>query len=152
MLLKRRYWLYYTLTFLQGADKQVLNTFGLLVLVESFNLEVWQISLILFASSLVNVIGAPYLGRLLDRFGERVTLTASYVILALCCAGFALIHNAWILVLLLLTIKLFTTLGMGLSTYVYRIAPPEELTPTLSAGISINHITGVFSGEQARSF
>jgi hypothetical protein len=33
--------------------------------------------------------------------------------------------------------------GMGLSTYVYRSASPEELTPTLSAGISINHVTSV---------
>jgi hypothetical protein len=27
--------------------------------------------------------------------------------------------------------------------YVYRSAPAEELTPTLSAGISINHVTSV---------
>jgi len=33
--------------------------------------------------------------------------------------------------------------GMGLSTYIRRIAPQEELTPTLSTGISINHITSV---------
>ncbi len=143
LLLKRRYWLYYVLTFLQGADKQVLNTFGLLVLVENFNLEVWQISLILFSSSVINIIGTPYLGRLLDRLGERITLTSSYIILALCCVGFATLHTVGILILLLLAIKLFTTLGMGLSTYIYRIAPPEELTPTLSAGISINHITSV---------
>ena len=45
--------------------------------------------------------------------------------------------------LLLIIIKLMVTLSMGLSTYVYHIAPPEELTPTLSAGISINHVTSV---------
>jgi hypothetical protein len=33
--------------------------------------------------------------------------------------------------------------GMGLSTYVRRISPQEELAPTLSAGITINHITSV---------
>jgi hypothetical protein len=32
---------------------------------------------------------------------------------------------------------------MGLSTYVNRIAPPEELTPTLTTGVSVNHITSV---------
>jgi hypothetical protein len=32
---------------------------------------------------------------------------------------------------------------MGLSTYVNRIAPPGELTPTLSAGVSVNHVTSV---------
>jgi hypothetical protein len=44
---------------------------------------------------------------------------------------------------MLIGINLLTTLGMGLSTYVNRIAPRQELTPTLSAGVSINHITSV---------
>ena len=143
MLLKGKYWLYYILTFFQGSRKQVLNTFGMLVLVERYKLEVWQISLLLLASSVINMIGSPYLGKLLDRWGERKTTSVSYVLLTLCCAGFAVIDNAWILVLLLLIIKLVVTLGISLSTYVYRIAPTEELTPTLSAGISINHVTSV---------
>jgi len=143
MLIKRRYWLYYILTFLGGADKQALNTFGLLVLVNNYGLEVWQISTLLVVSSVINMIGTPYLGRLLDRLGERTTMTANYVVLTLCCVGFATIHNVGVLIALILIIKLLMTMGMGLSTYVYRIAPPEELTPTLSAGISINHVTSV---------
>ena len=43
----------------------------------------------------------------------------------------------------LIGINLLVTLSIGLSTYVNRIAPREELTPTLSAGVSINHITSV---------
>ncbi len=143
MLINGRYWLYYVLTFFQGSRKQVLHTFGMLVLVGNFNLQVWQISAILAISSIINLVGTPYLGRLLDRFGERTMLSISYSVLMLCCMGFATIHNVWILVALLLVIKLFVTLGMALSTYVYRIAPQEELTPTLSAGVSINHITSV---------
>jgi predicted MFS family arabinose efflux permease len=143
MLLKNRYWLYYVLTFFQGSRKQVLNTFGMLVLVENFGLRVWQISLLLLVSGLVNFLGAPYLGRLLDQLGERRVISGSYVVLTLCCIGFATLNQVWLLVALLLIIKLLVTLGIGLDTYVYRIAPPEELTPTLSAGISINHVTSV---------
>jgi predicted MFS family arabinose efflux permease len=143
ILLKRRYWLYYVLTFFEGSRKQVLHTFGMLVLVENFGLEVWQISSLLLASSIVNLIGIPQLGKLIDHFGERKMLTVSYIILALCCVGFATVHTVLVLILLLITIKLMVTLSMGLSTYVYHIAPPEELTPTLSAGISINHVTSV---------
>jgi hypothetical protein len=40
-------------------------------------------------------------------------------------------------------INLLVTLSMGLSTYINRIAPREELTPTLSTGVSINHVTSV---------
>jgi len=143
MLLKRRYWLYYVSTFFQGSRKEVLNTFGILVLVQNFGLEVWHVSLLLLTSGIVNLIGAPYLGRLLDRFGERITVSTSYILLALCCIGFAMVNNVWLLVILLLTVKLLVMLGMGLNTYVYRSAPAEELTPTLSAGISINHVTSV---------
>ena len=32
---------------------------------------------------------------------------------------------------------------MGLRTYVYRTAPPEELTPTLTAGVTFDHISSV---------
>jgi hypothetical protein len=39
--------------------------------------------------------------------------------------------------------KLAVMFGLGLNTYVYRLAPEEELTPTLSAGVSINHVTSV---------
>ncbi|MGC9396991.1 MAG: MFS transporter [Anaerolineae bacterium] len=143
MLLKRRYWLYYVSTFFQGSRKEVLNTFGILVLVQNFGLEVWHVSLLLLTSGIVNLVGAPYLGRLLDKFGERVTVSTSYILLTLCCVGFAMVNNVWLLVLLLLTVKLLVMLGMGLNTYVYRSAPAEELTPTLSAGISINHVTSV---------
>jgi predicted MFS family arabinose efflux permease len=143
LLIKRRYWLYYVLTFFEGSRKQVLNTFGTLVLVDTFELKVWQISLLMLSSSIVNLVSAPYMGALIDRFGERKTVSASYVVLTLCCAGFAFTRHVWVLVLLMIVIKLAVTLGMGLSTYVYRTAPPEELTPTLSAGISINHVTSV---------
>jgi hypothetical protein len=40
-------------------------------------------------------------------------------------------------------IKLVTPLGLGLQTYVYRIAPPEELAPTLAAGVTFDHISSV---------
>jgi predicted MFS family arabinose efflux permease len=143
ILLKTRYWLYYVLTFFQGSRKQVLNTFGMLVLVETYKLKVWHISLILVVSSLVNLLGAPYLGRLIDRWGERSTVSLSYVILLLCCIGFAVGHAIWFLVGVLIVIRLFVLAEMGLETYVYRVAPAEELTPTLSAGISINHVTSV---------
>lgn len=143
ILLRYRYWLYYVLTFLQGTRKYVFDSFGMLVLVSSFGLRVWNIGSLLFVSSILNMIAAPYIGRLTDRFGERRMVPLSYVLLSVCSIGFAVIRAVWILAFLLVATKLLVIFGMGLSTYVRRIAPQEELTPTLSAGISINHITSV---------
>jgi len=143
LLLNRRYWLYYVLIFFEGSRMQVFGSFGPLVLVRYYGLSPRQISLLLLASGLVNFLAGPRLGHLIDRFGERLTLSASYVALALCFVGYATIHNAWFLGVMLIIINLLVTLRIGLSTYVNRIAPPEELMPTLSAGVSINHITSV---------
>jgi len=44
---------------------------------------------------------------------------------------------------MLVCINFLGQFSIGLSTYVNRVAPPEELTPTLSTGVSINHITSV---------
>ena len=90
-----------------------------------------------------NFFAAPVIGYLLDRFGERRMLAMSYVFLAFGCLGYATIRNLWILIPMILMLKMMIPFGMGLSTYVNRIAPPQELTPTLSAGISINHVTSV---------
>lgn len=143
LLIKRHYWLYYVLILLQGSGQQVLDSFCTLLLVKNFGLKVWNISLLLLVSSVLSMLTAPYIGHLIDRVGERKTVPVSYVFLSLCCVGFALIKDILILGILLIAIRLLWMFGMGLSTYIRRIAPQEELTPTLSTGISINHITSV---------
>jgi predicted MFS family arabinose efflux permease len=143
IILKGRYWLYYVLTFFEGSRMQVFSAFGTLVLVQEYGLDARQISLLLVVSGVVSFVLAPRLGHLLDVWGERWTLSASYVGLALCFVGYATVHNVWFLAAMLVCMNLLVTLRIGLSTYVNRIAPPEELTPTLSAGVSINHITSV---------
>ena len=143
IILKWRYWLYYVLIFFEGSRMQVFGTFGTLVLVQDYGLGARHISLLLVVSGIVNFILAPRMGQLLDVVGERIMLSASYVALALCFVGYATVHNVWFLACTLVAINLLVTLRIGLSTYVNRMAPPEELTPTLSAGVSINHITSV---------
>ena len=143
LLIRRRYWLYYVLTFFEGSRKQVLSSFGSLVLVQVFDWKVWQISSLLLVSALLNLLLSPYLGALVDRYGPRRALTSTYTVLMLCCVGYALIPHPPILAALFVTIRLVVVMNMGLSIYVNEIAPPEELTPTLSAGVSINHVTSV---------
>jgi nitrate/nitrite transporter NarK len=151
ILLRKKYWLYYLLIFFSGARKLVLGSFVTLMLVERFGLKVWQVSTLMLASSVLNLLVGPYRGALIDRLGERITTPMSYLILALCCMGYALVpmlglsssQGLWILIALWILIKLAQPLGVGLSTYVYRTAPTEELTPTLTAGVTFDHISSV---------
>lgn len=143
LLLHRRYWLYYVLTFFEGSRKHVLGTFGTLILVQQFGWKVSHISLLLLISAIINLVSGPMLGYLVDRLGEKVVLAFAYLGLVLCCVGFATIESPMLLAGLLLIIRLLLVLNLGLPTYVNRIAPPEELNPTLSAGVSINHVSSV---------
>lgn len=151
ILLRKKYWLYYVLIFFSGARKLVLGSFVTLMMVERFDLKVWQVSTLMLASSVLNFALAPYLGALIDRLGERITTPVSYVVLALGCLGYAFVpllglssvQGLWILIALWVLIKLVQPLGIGLSTYVYRSAPAEELTPTLTAGVTFDHISSV---------
>lgn len=143
LLFKRRYWLYYVLLLFEGSRTQVFSAFNIMVLVYNYGLTAFQISILLLVSGMVNFIFAQPLGRILDKAGERITLTVGYIALALCFVGYALVDNVWFLGVMVILINLLVTLSMGLSTYVNRIAPAEELTPTLSTGISVNHISSV---------
>jgi len=143
IVLRRRYWLYYVLIFFSGARKLVLGSFITLLLVQDYGIEVWQVSTLTLVAGLLNIVLAPRLGKLIDTLGERVTTPIAYTILALCCIGFALVPNLIVLMALWVLIKVAAPLGMGLQTYVYRTAPPEELTPTLTAGVTFDHISSV---------
>ena len=127
IIFRGRYWLYYVLTFFEGSRTQVFGTFSTLILVQTYGLDARQISLLLVVSGIANFVLSPRIGQLLDVVGERVMLSASYVALALCFVGYALVHNVWLLGGLLIAINLLVTMRIGLSTYVRRIAPPEEL-------------------------
>ena len=129
--------------FFAGARKLVLGSFVTLVLVQDYGLKVWQVSTLMLASSVVTLLAAPYLGSLIDRLGEQVTTPVAYSVLALCCVGYATVHSLWFLLALWILIKLAQPMSIGLSTYVYRTAPSEELAPTLSAGVTFDHITSV---------
>ena len=143
LLFKRRYWLYYVLLLFDGSRTQVFAAFSVMVLVYNYGLSAIQISCWLLASAFVNFALSQRLGRLLDVLGERTTLTAGYISLALCFVGYATVRNVWFLGAMTICINFLVTLSMGLSTYVNRIAPAEELTPTLSTGVSVNHVTSL---------
>jgi predicted MFS family arabinose efflux permease len=143
ILVKKRYWLYYVLIFFSGARKLVLGSFITLMLVQDYGIEVWQVSTLTLVSGVLNMFLAPRLGKLIDRLGEAFTTPIAYTVLAICCMGYAFIPNLSVLFILWILIRLVSPLGLGLQTYVYRVAPAEELAPTLAAGVTFDHISSV---------
>ena len=143
MVFKKRYWLYYVLVLFEGSRTQVFFTFGSWVLVQFHQVTAAQLATLMIVSRMVGFVGAPRVGDWIDRLGERRVLAGSYLGLAAGFVGYATFRHVWLLAFTYIAMNFLLMSRIGLDTYVNRIAPREELYPTLTAGMSINHITSV---------
>lgn len=142
-----RYWLYYVLALLFGARKQVFITFGPWVLIRVFHQPVWIFAQLWIAAALLGIFFQPWLGRTIDRLGERTVLLADSVILIVVCVGYGCAHLlAWrplalgLLYTCFVADNLLFGVNMARDTYLSKIVQQQDhLAPTLSLGISINH-------------
>ena len=83
------------------------------------------------------------MGRLIDRVGERPVLIFYFACLSVFFVGYAFISNVWVLYVLFVVDHTFFVFATALTTYVNRIAPPSEHTPTLAMGVAMNHVAAV---------
>ena len=74
MVLRRRYWLYYALSFMSGARRQIFIVFAGFLMVEKFGYTVDQITLLFLLNAVINIVLAPRIGQLIGRWGERPAL------------------------------------------------------------------------------
>jgi hypothetical protein len=140
---RRRYGLYYLLSFLEGWRKQIFVCFAGFLLVREFGAKVEMILLLHGIVQGIRFVAAPWVGRLIDRVGERRVLVLYFTGLTAFFVGYALIRNRAVLYLLFVVDNAFFVFTMALTTYVNRIAPPSEHTPTLSMGVAMNHVAAV---------
>lgn len=140
---KPRYSLYYALTFLEGCRKQVFFTFAVYALTKVYSTQLRTIALLMVVNHLVNIFGAPRVGRMIDRIGERKILITSYTALIAVFLGYAIVEHAHVLYVLYCLDNLFYLSTTCLTTYLQKIAAPEDLMPTLSLGVTLNHTAAV---------
>ena len=142
-VLKRKYSLFYWLEFLSGCRRQIFVTFALFALVKTFQVEVTTIIMLSLINSCASICVAPFVGKLIDRLGERTILTLNYAVLILIFAGYGVIKNVNILFALYVVDNLFMLFSLALVTYIGRIAEPGDLRGSLSMGITMNHVAAV---------
>ena len=143
LVLKRKYALFYGLEFLAGCRRQIFVTFALFALVKTFGVDVTTIITLSLINSCANICMAPFVGKLIDRFGERSVLTVNFAALTLIFVGYGAVKNVNVLFVLYVVDNLFMLFTLSLSTYIGRIAAPEELRASLSMGITMNHVAAV---------
>lgn len=142
---KRRYGLFYALNFLQGLRKQMFITFAIFALVKEHGMPVHTTMFLVLINQTLITIFAPTMGRWVDKYGERAMLSASYIGLAIVFFGYAVVTHRPTLYALYCIDNIIFFGGIALTTYLHKIAPPEDLKPSLAMGVTMNHFAAVAS-------
>lgn len=143
ILLRRRYSLYYVLTFLSGARRQIFVVFAPFLLVEKFGFPAAGMSVLLLGTTALNMLMAPVAGEMIRRFGERRALIFEYVGLIGVFAAYSVASSAAVAVALYVIDHLFFALATSQKTYFQKIAAPGDIASTASVSFAINHIAAV---------
>lgn len=148
---RKRYTLYYILCIVNGARKQVFLTFAPWVLIQAFHVDPPTFAILGVIVSVVSILTRTIVGNTIDIRGERFILSLEAVILLAICMGYAFAEDLFgpgIAVVVIAACYIIdnsmSAVEMARSTYVRKIAiEPSDVTPTLSAGTSIDHVVAM---------
>jgi hypothetical protein len=143
LVLRKRYWLYYALTFFSGARRQIFMVFAAFLMVEKFGYSAAQVALLFLINYAFNWLFAERIGQLIGRIGERNALTIEYVGLIVVFTAYAFVENPYIGAALYVIDHMFFALAIALSTYFQKIADPEDIATSAGVSFTINHIAAV---------
>ncbi|HIF5697283.1 TPA: MFS transporter [Vibrio parahaemolyticus] len=143
LVLRKRYWLYYALTFMSGARRQIFTVFAGFLMVEKFGYSAADITLLFLINYLFNFLFAKRIGRFIGVVGERKALTFEYVGLIFVFVGYGLVQTAEWAAALYVIDHLFFALALAIKTYFQKIADPADMASTAGVAFTINHIAAV---------
>lgn len=143
LILRRRYWLYYALTFMGGARRQIFIVFASLMMVQKFDYHVHEVASLFLINGAVNMVLAPQIGKLISRIGERNTLVLEYIGLIGVFVSYAFVTDANIAAALYVVDNIFFAMAISMKTYFQKIADPGDIAPTAGVAFTINHIAAV---------
>ena len=143
LILRKRYWLFYALTFMSGARRQIFMVFAAFMMVEKFGYSASDVTLLFLINQLVNIKVAPIVGRLISKWGERNALIFEYVGLIFVFTSYAFVEHAGVAAGLYVIDHLFFAFAIAINTYFHKIADPKDLASTAGVSFTINHIAAV---------
>ena len=143
LVLRKRYWLYYLLTFLSGARRQIFVVFAAFLMVEKFGYSASQVTLLFLVNYAFNYLFAEKIGSLIGKFGERRALTFEYIGLIIVFIAYGLVENATVAAFLYILDHMFFALAIAITTYFQKIADPKDMASNAGVSFTINHIAAI---------
>ncbi len=143
MIFKKRYWLYYFLTFMSGARRQIFVAFAVFLLVKKFEFSVQEITILFILNNIINYFLSPLIGTAIIRFGERRVLSLEYFSLIFIFLAYAIVESKSLVTILYILDHVFFNFSIGIRTYFQKVGDPQDIAPSMALGFTINHIAAV---------
>ncbi len=148
---KAKFLKFYVLELFYGARKQIFLTFAPYLLIINYKFSTSAIAALLAVCALINIFCSPMIGKLTDRLGYKNIMIYDTVILFFVCLlyGFAgdLFSETTAIIVLSINFVLdavISTTSLATNIYVRQIsASREELTSSITSGISVNHLISI---------
>jgi predicted MFS family arabinose efflux permease len=144
MILRKKYWLFYFLTFMAGARRQIFMAFAVLLMVQKFQYSVQEVTILFVVNNAINYYLSPLIGKSIIRFGERRILSLEYFSLIFIFMTYALTSAKWVVAVLFILDHIFFNFSIAIRTYFQKVGHPRDIAPSMAVGFTINHIAAVF--------
>jgi Major Facilitator Superfamily len=144
MVLRKRYWLFYFLTFMAGARRQIFIAFSVLLLVQKFNYSVQEVTILFVINNSINYFLSPLVGKSIIRFGERKVLSLEYLSVIFIFSAYASTDSKLLVAFIYILDQIFFTFAIAIRTYFQKVGDPQDIAPSMAVGFTINHLAAVF--------
>jgi predicted MFS family arabinose efflux permease len=143
MVLRKKYWLFYFLTFMAGARRQIFIAFAVFLLVKRFEYSVQEVTILFVANNVIKYYLSPLIGKSIVRFGERKVLSLEYASLIFVFLAYAFVDSRLLVAGLYVLDHIFFSFAMAIQTYFQKVADSRDIAPSMAVGFTINHIAAV---------
>jgi hypothetical protein len=144
MIFRKKYWLFYFLTFMGGARRQIFMAFAVFLLVKKFQFSVQEVTALFVINNLINYFLSPIIGKAIIRFGERKVLSLEYSSLIFIFLAYAAVESKTLVALLYILDHIFFNFSIAIRTYFQKIGDPRDIASSMAVGFTINHLAAVF--------
>ncbi len=143
MVVRKKYWLFYILSLLAGSRRQVFVAFAVFLLVQKFGFTVKEITILFVVNNVVGYFVNPLIGKAVNRFGERAVLSLEYATLIGVFLVYAYTDSKLIVAAMYILDHLVYNFSMAIRTFFQKIADPQDISPSMAVGFTINHVAAV---------
>jgi len=143
MIVRKKYWLFYFLTFMAGARRQIFMAFAVFLLVKKFGFSVREVTILFVINNLINYFLSPLIGKGIIRFGERKMLSLEYASLIIIFIAYVTVASKWLVALLYILDHIFFNFNIAINTYFQKVGDSRDIAPSMAVGFAINHIASV---------